>query len=45
VASPGLVAFVDGERGDGERDGGVGPPQAERGVEHEAGLSVAALLH
>ena len=31
------AAFVDGERGDAERDGGVGPPQAEGGVERQAG--------
>jgi hypothetical protein len=31
-----VVAFVDGEGGDGERDGGIGPPEAEGGVEREA---------
>ena len=36
VAAPGLAAFFDGEAGDGQRDGGVGPPEAERGVEREA---------
>src|ERR1039458_2958854 len=36
LALPGLVAFEDGEGGDGERDGGIGPPDAEGGVEREA---------
>ena len=30
------MAFVDGEGGDGEAGGGVGPPEAEGGVEREA---------
>ena len=37
VALPGLAAFFDGEGGDGERDGGIGPPEAEGCVEREAG--------
>src|SRR5450755_563060 len=35
-AVPGLVALFDRERGDRERDRGIGPPEAERGVEREA---------
>lgn len=36
VAAPGLLAFFDRECGDGERDRGIGPPEAERGVQCEA---------
>ena len=35
-ALPGLVAFFDGEGGDGEHDGGIGPPEAEGRVDREA---------
>ena len=34
LAAPGLSALVERERADAERDGGIGPPQAEGGVEH-----------
>src|SRR5437868_3999350 len=35
-AAPDLSALVDGDARDPERDCRVGPPQTERGVEHEA---------
>ena len=35
-APPGLLAFFDGAGSDGERHGGVGPPEAESGVERDA---------
>ena len=34
LAAPGLSALVERERADAERDDGIGPPQAEGGVEH-----------
>ena len=36
VALPGCPAFLEGEDGDGERDGGIDPPEPEGRVEREA---------